>query len=126
MEAETGSRDFVGGMLNTHGGVIHPLNFVLGMAAGLSAAGIAIHEKTPVAAFRRDGAGIVLETPDGVVSARQVVIATNSYSDLTPATSTVRKSIIPFRSAMIATEPLTGRPGASSCRRDAAIPRRGA
>ncbi|EMS98590.1 FAD dependent oxidoreductase [Agrobacterium tumefaciens str. Cherry 2E-2-2] len=113
MEAETGSRDFVGGMLNTHGGVVHPLNFVLGMAAGLSAAGIAIHEKTPVAAFRRDGAGIVLETPDGVVSARQVVIATNSYSDLTPATSTVRKSIIPFRSAMIATEPLTGRPGAS-------------
>lgn len=113
MEAETGSRDFVGGMLNMHGGVIHPLNFVLGMAGGLKAAGIAIHEKTPVTAIRRDRDGIVLETPDGTVSARQVVIATNSYSDLTPATSAVRKSIIPFRSAMIATEPLAGNSNAN-------------
>ncbi|SHO66616.1 Glycine/D-amino acid oxidase [Pseudoxanthobacter soli DSM 19599] len=111
MEAETGSRDFVGGMLNTHGGVIHPLNFVLGLAAGLQAAGIAIHERSPVTAIRRDRDGMVVETPDGTVSARQVVIATNSYSDLTPATAAVRKSIIPFRSAMIATEPLTGTAG---------------
>jgi glycine/D-amino acid oxidase-like deaminating enzyme len=108
MEAETGSRDFVGGMLNTHGGVIHPLNFVLGMAAGLKAAGIAIHERTPVTAIRRDRDGVLLETPGGTVSAAQVVIATNSYSDLTPATSAVRRSLIPFRSAMIATAPLKG------------------
>ncbi len=113
MAVETGSRDFVGGMLNTHGGVIHPLNFVLGMASGLRAAGIAIHENTPVVALRRDGSGILLETPHGVVSARQVVIATNSYSDLTPATAAVRTSIIPFRSAMIATEPLAGTAGAA-------------
>ena len=111
MEAETGSRDFVGGMLNTHGGVIHPLNFVLGLAAGLQAAGIAIRERSPVTAIRRDRDGVVVETPDGTVSARQAVIATNSYSDLTPATAAVRKSIIPFRSAMIATEPLTGKAG---------------
>lgn len=112
MQSETGSRDFVGGMLNTHGGVIHPLNFVLGIAAGLKAAGVAIFENTPVNAFRRDGAGIVVETPQGTISAGQVVIATNSYSDLTPATKAVRKAIIPFRSAMIATEPLSGRVGA--------------
>lgn len=108
MEAETGSRDFVGGMLNTHGGIIHPLNFVLGLAAGLKAEGIAIHEKSAVTGMRRDRDGVALETPGGTVSARQVVIATNSYSDLTPATSAVRKSLIPFRSAMIATEPLAG------------------
>jgi gamma-glutamylputrescine oxidase len=111
MVAETGSRDFVGGMLNTHGGIIHPLNFVLGLAAGLKAEGIAIHEASPVTAIRRDRDGFLLELADGAVAARQVVIATNSYSDLTPATSAVRKSIIPFRSAMIATEPLTGTAG---------------
>ena len=111
METETGSRDFVGGMLNTHGGVIHPLNFVLGFAGGLKAAGVTIHENSPVTAIRRDRDGVIVETPGGSVSARQVVIATNSYSDLTPATAAVRKSIIPFRSAMIATEPLTGKPG---------------
>ena len=108
MAEETGSRDFVGGMLNSHGGVIHPLNFALGLAAGLQAEGITIHEGSPVTALRREGAGVVLETPGGTLRARQVVIATNSYSDITPATAAVRKTIIPFRSAMIATEPLAG------------------
>ena len=110
--AETGSRGFIGGMLNTHGGIIHPLNFVLGLAAGLKAAGIAIHERSPVLNLRREGTGVLVETPEARITARQVVIATNSYSDLTPATAGVRTSIIPFRSAMIATEPLAGTPGA--------------
>ncbi|MEO9337438.1 FAD-binding oxidoreductase [Mesorhizobium sp. SB112] len=108
MAAETGSRDFTGGMLNTHGGIIHPLNFVLGIARGLKSAGIPVFENTPVTGMRRDGAGVLLETPGGTINARQAVIATNSYSDLTKATASVRKAIIPFRSAMIATEPLSG------------------
>jgi len=110
--AETGATDFVGGMLNTHGGVIHPLNFVFGIAKGLQAAGVDIFEQTPVLRFRRDGAGVLVETPYGTVTAKQVVIATNSYSDLTSATAAVKTSIIPFRSAMIATEPLAGTAGA--------------
>ncbi|TCK31445.1 glycine/D-amino acid oxidase-like deaminating enzyme [Ancylobacter aquaticus] len=109
---ETGSRGFTGGMLNTHGGVIHPLNFVLGLAAGLKAAGIAIYENTPVTRFGREGTGVVVETPRGRITARQLVIATNAYSDMTPATDMVRTSIIPFRSAMVATEALGGTPGA--------------
>jgi glycine/D-amino acid oxidase-like deaminating enzyme len=108
LTAETGSPGFVGGMLNVHGGVIHPLNFVLGIAAGLTAAGITIVEKSPVLSLRRDGGSLLLETPDGLVRARQAVIATNGYSDLTPATAALRKTIIPFRSAMIATAPLSG------------------
>ncbi|GLK71527.1 FAD-binding oxidoreductase [Ancylobacter dichloromethanicus] len=110
--AETGSGGFVGGMLNTHGGVIHPLNFLLGVAGALERRGIAVHENTAVARVRREGDGVVAEIPDGQVRARQVVLATNSYSDLTPATAALRTSIIPFRSAMIATEPLAGTPGA--------------
>ncbi|MER9169298.1 FAD-binding oxidoreductase [Mesorhizobium australicum] len=113
METETGSRDFVGGMLNTHGGIIHPLNFVLGIAAGLKAAGIAVFESAPVISLRREGSGVLLETPDGTITARQAVIATNSYSDLTAATAAVRNTIIPFRSAMIATEPLSGKAGST-------------
>ncbi|QND46505.1 FAD-binding oxidoreductase (plasmid) [Rhizobium lusitanum] len=111
MERETGSRDFTGGMLNTHGGVIHPLNFVFGIAAGLKAAGIDIFESAPVTGLRREGSGVRLETPHGIITAGQAVIATNSYSDLTRATAEVRKAIIPFRSAMIATEPLSGKAG---------------
>ncbi|WOS66052.1 NAD(P)/FAD-dependent oxidoreductase [Sinorhizobium fredii] len=118
MAEETGSKDFVGGMLNKHGGVIHPLNFLLGLAAGLKTAGIAIFEGTPVQRMAREGSGVLLETPEGVVRARQAVIASNSYSDLTSATAGVRKAIIPFRSAMIATEPLVGKCGHGLLSRD--------
>lgn len=111
MLAETGSSDFVGGMLNTHGGVVHPLNFVLGLARGLAQAGVALFEETPVLRIKREPDGVLLETPGGNVRARQAVIATNSYSDLTVATRAVSNSIIPFRSAMIATEPLAGTAG---------------
>lgn len=114
--AETGSHGFAGGMLNTHGGIIHPLNFALGLAAGLQAAGIAVYEAAPVTGIRREGQGVRVETPGGRITARQVVIATNAYSDLTPATRAVRTSVIPFRSAMIATEPLAGTAGAGLLR----------
>ncbi|MDF1750630.1 MAG: FAD-dependent oxidoreductase [Alphaproteobacteria bacterium] len=110
--SETGSADFIGSMLNTHGGIIHPLNFALGIAAGLQRDGIEIFENAPVQRLRRDEGGVLLELPDGIVQAQQAVIATNAYSDITSATESVRKSIIPFRSAMIATQPLSGTPGA--------------
>lgn len=108
---ETGSDDFVGGMLNTYGGVIHPLNFVLGFARGIEREGVPVCENTPVLGIRREAAGIAVETENATIRARTVVIATNGYSDLTSATAPVRKSIIPFRSAMIATQPLTGTAG---------------
>src|SRR4051794_1771355 len=105
---ETGSDQFCGGVLSRRGGTIHPLNFVLGLASGLKAAGIGLVEETPVLSIRQEGADAILETPQGSVRAPQIVLATNSYSDLTEATSEVRRTIVPFRSAMIATEPLAG------------------
>lgn len=111
VRAEVGAAGFVGGMLNRHGGVIHPLAFVYGLAKGLLGEGVSIHPETPVLRFRREGAGVLVETPFGTIRAGQVVIATDAYSDLTQATEAVRTSIIPFRSAMIATEPLSGTPG---------------
>lgn len=108
---ETGSAGFTGGLLNRKGGIIHPLNYVLGLADGIRKDGVAIAERTPVFQWRRDGSSLVLETPHGVIRAPKLIIATNGYSDLTRATQAVRKSIIPFRSAMLATQPLRGTPG---------------
>ncbi|MFD1198018.1 NAD(P)/FAD-dependent oxidoreductase [Brucella gallinifaecis] len=108
---ETGSDDFFGGMLNTHGGVIHPLNFVLGLARGVQSDGISICENTPVMSINRQSNIVIVETQNAAIRAKTVVIATNSYSDLTGATTPVKKTIIPFRSAMIATQQLTGTAG---------------
>jgi len=112
MVAETGSRGFVGGMLNSHGGIIHPLNFLLGLAGGIHRAGIAVFQNSPVMALRREGTGVMAETASATIIAKQAVIATNAYSDLTSASAPLKKTVIPFRSAMIATRPLAGTAGA--------------
>ena len=104
---ETGSDGFVGGVLNAGSGGIHPLNYLHGLAEGVAAQGIPIHAETPALRLRREGDGVLVETPGGIVRAKQAIIATNSYSDLTPATQAYQSTLIPFRSAIIATERLS-------------------
>lgn len=111
MAAEIGSPDFCGGMLNRHGGVIHPLKFVHGLSGGLRVRGVRIFDESPVTAVERMAeGGVRLITPQGEVRAAQVVLATNAYSELTPASVAVKRRVVPFRSAMIATQPLSGTP----------------
>ena len=105
---ETGSSAFCGGMLNARGGVIHPLNFALGWASGLLRAGIAICEETAVLHVSSEEGGVVVETDKGTIRVKYVVLASNSYSRISSATKFLAKSIIPFRSAIIATAPLEG------------------
>jgi gamma-glutamylputrescine oxidase len=103
---ETGSQAFVGGVLNPGSGGIHPLNYLHGLAEGLAQRRVAIFQKSPVVRLRRDNGLMVAETPRGAVRARQAIIATNSYSDLTEATSHMQRTLVPFRSAIIATDKL--------------------
>lgn len=108
MHSETASPDFCGGMLNSHGGIIHPLKFHQGFVSGLRRQGIRITGQSPVLLIERLPDGVRLHLTDSTVTARQVVLATNGYSSLTAASEQVRKKIVPFRSAMIATAPLSG------------------
>jgi gamma-glutamylputrescine oxidase len=103
---ETGSQAFVGGVLNPGSGGIHPLNYLHGLAEGVARRGVAIFQESPALALGRDNGMIVAETPQGAVRARQAIIATNSYSDLTPATRHLQHTLVPFRSAIIATDRL--------------------
>ncbi|MBC9882490.1 FAD-binding oxidoreductase [Bradyrhizobium sp. INPA01-394B] len=103
---ETGSDIFVGGVLNPGSGGIHPLNYLRGLAKGVASRGVPIFQESPVVRLRSEKGGIVAETPQAAVRARQAIIATNSYSDLTGATAHLQRTLIPFRSAIIATEHL--------------------
>ena len=67
---------------------------------------VAIFQETPAVRISRDNGLVVVETPQGAVWAKQVIIATNAYSDLTPATRRLQQTLVPFRSAIIATERL--------------------
>jgi gamma-glutamylputrescine oxidase len=103
---ETGSDIFVGGVLHPGSGGIHPLNYLRGLADGVARRGVSMFQESPVVRLRREKDGIVAETPQGAVRARQAIIATNSYSDLTGATAHLQRTLVPFRSAMVATAQL--------------------
>ncbi|BBP99839.1 oxidoreductase [Burkholderia sp. SFA1] len=107
VEHETGSKGFVGGVLSADAGTILPLEYVRGIAAGLTARGVSIYESTPVIEMTRERDGrVLMKAPGGTVRAKQVIVATNAYSNLTEATASYHRELVPFRSAMIATAPL--------------------
>jgi glycine/D-amino acid oxidase-like deaminating enzyme len=92
-----------------HGAVLDPLagrlnGFALlqALRTALIADGVVIHERTPVVRVR-PGAEIALETPEGEVRARAVVLATNAY---TPALGFFRGGILPLHSHVLATDAL--------------------
>jgi glycine/D-amino acid oxidase-like deaminating enzyme len=104
---ETGSNGFVGGVLSADAGTILPLEYVCGIARALTARGVPIYESTPILDMTRVQDGVMLRAPGGSVRAKQVIVATNAYSNLTQATSSYQRELVPFRSAMIATERLS-------------------
>lgn len=102
----TGSKIFAGGLLTPKAGGIHPLNYARGIARSLNDRGVKIYIDSPAEQVRQEGGRMIVQTPQGRVIARQVIYATNGYSDLAPSTDVLHRRLIPFRSAIIATEPL--------------------
>src|SRR5258707_12904797 len=82
---ETGSDIFVGGVLNPGSGGVHPLNYLRGLVDGVARRGVPIFQESPVMRLRREKDGIIAETPQGTVRAKQATMATNTNSDLTGA-----------------------------------------
>jgi glycine/D-amino acid oxidase-like deaminating enzyme len=105
--SETGSNIFFGGVLSKDAGTILPLNYVLGLAAGLKSLGVPVFENSPVLQTQRTSDGVRLHTHRGAVQATQIIFATDAYGHLTRATSNYARMMIPFRTAAIATEPLS-------------------
>lgn len=105
--AAMGTRTYLGGVFNAYAGQIHPLNYVRGLARAASGKGAQIFEQTPVRVVQDSANGVTVTTDRGRVAAKQILIATDAYSNLTSATKQLARSIVPFRSSIIATAPLS-------------------
>nr|WP_241248347.1 FAD-dependent oxidoreductase [Nocardioides sp. KC13] len=79
---------------------IHPAKLVRGLARAVEARGVTIYEQTRVTAIEPH----LLRTERDVVSADVVVRATEGY---TPTLAGLEREVVPVRSLIIATEPLT-------------------
>ncbi len=109
-EAETarkcGTRFYRAAFHEPRGVSLHPLEYTLSLAQALAAQGVVVHEDTPVLHWEATATGVQLHTPSGRVHARQLVLATNAYTDRTSAGDALRLRIVPVASAVVATEPL--------------------
>lgn len=94
-----------------HGGVVFPRHASLdpgryhhGLLQRVVAAGATVVDHCGVTKIERSGSGFRLTTPQGVVTARDVVVATNGYTGA--VTPWQRRRVIPIGSYIIATEPI--------------------
>lgn len=102
--AETGSDHFCGGLVFDRDGGLHPAKYLDGLAAKVREAGGLIITNCPVERIEKTGSDYRLTTPLGSTVASRVAICTNGYTG--KQFPTLRRRVLPLRSAMIATEEL--------------------
>jgi len=94
---------YLGGLLDTRSGHLHPLNYTLGLARAAVAAGVRIHESSRVVSLSH-GDPVTVTTSGGRVRARHVALCCNAYLDeLVPS---LRARIMPVSTYIVATESL--------------------
>src|SRR5277367_6020189 len=81
LEQATGTRRYSLAMLDRRGGDVNPLSFARGLARAAAGAGAAVHGGTRALGVKKAGGLWQVSTGTGTVSAHQVVVATNGYSD---------------------------------------------
>jgi glycine/D-amino acid oxidase-like deaminating enzyme len=105
LPAEIGSRAYAGGLLVELSGGLHPAKYFAALAGRAIEAGADVHEHTTALRVDpRPGGGVRVVTPRGAVEARDVLVATDGYTD--GAAPRLRRRLIPVGSFIIATEPL--------------------
>jgi glycine/D-amino acid oxidase-like deaminating enzyme len=104
IRTEIGSDYYVGGVVDPRGAGLHVGKFCRGMATIAAAAGAGLHEAARVTGIRKVDGGHEVRTSRGTLIARQVLLATDGYTN--GATPFFQRRIVPVGSFIIATEPL--------------------
>ncbi len=100
-----GTDFYQGGVVRMDIGGLHPAKLHAELLRLALAAGVRVHGETPVAGVRADGDAFEVETARGRVRAGHVITGTNGYTD--GADPWLRRRLVPVRSRMIATAPLS-------------------
>jgi len=103
MPALVATPSYAGGLLDSAGFHLHPLNYALGLAAAADETGVEIFEHSPAVKVER-GDRISVAARSGTVGAKFAVIACNGYlGDLEPE---LARTIMPISNYIAATEQL--------------------
>jgi glycine/D-amino acid oxidase-like deaminating enzyme len=85
------------------GGSINPLAYAHGLAQAASMAGALLHEQSPAIRIERQKGYWIVVSPYGAVVAEQLLCCTNAYND---SIEPLHGTVIPLRTAQVATRPL--------------------
>ncbi|MBV9567306.1 MAG: FAD-binding oxidoreductase [Hyphomicrobiales bacterium] len=100
-----GSRYYHGALVDRRAGGVNPHGYTRGLATAASRAGVRIFTQSRARRLSREGARWRVLTASGSLQARQVVIATDAYTDgLWPG---LEKSLVPLRAYQLVSEPLS-------------------
>ena len=104
-QSTSGSDAYNFSLFHARGGHVQPLSLTRGFADAAMRAGATLHENSPVLSMTQDNGVWTVTTPAGNVSAPQVILTTNAYSDdLWPK---LRQTFFPLVSVSLATAPLS-------------------
>ncbi|WP_353473661.1 FAD-binding oxidoreductase [Salipiger sp. H15] len=106
LAAEGLAGPFQGAMTTPLGFALNPRKYHAGLARAAQAAGATLHGHSPVTALRRAEGKWHLTTPEAVLTADRVILATNGYSS-EDLPDWLRGRYMPVQSSVIVTEPLT-------------------
>ncbi len=84
-------------------GILNPAKLAWSWKDVIQPLGVQIYENSPVVEIARDGGRFRLDTPEGRVRARKVVLATNAWSHLFAPT---KRKQVPVWTYIVLTEPL--------------------
>jgi glycine/D-amino acid oxidase-like deaminating enzyme len=100
-----GTSFYHGGSVRMDIGGLHPAKLHAGMLRLALAAGVTVHGETAVQGIRAEGDGFEVATARGTTLARHVIAGPNGYADASD--KWVRRRLVPVRSRIIATAPLS-------------------
>jgi gamma-glutamylputrescine oxidase len=101
---EIGGKHYFGALLINNYGGLHPAKYHKALRGDARARGATLIGGLPVLKVERSGDGFVVHTTRGNIQARQVLVATNGYSD--SAGAFLRQRVVGAASYIIATETL--------------------
>ncbi|AQT80131.1 FAD-dependent oxidoreductase [Mycolicibacterium litorale] len=105
VRAEVASPTYLAGLVAAETcAIVHPARLVCELARACTEAGVQIFEHTPALAVQREGRSVQVTTRAGVITADQVVLATNVFPSLLKRN---RLHTVPVYDYVLATEPLT-------------------
>ena len=104
LKSEIGTDAYFGGNTDELSGGLQPAKYVFGLARAVTDHGTILCENSQVTSIQKESNGFEVMTNQGTIMAKEVVIATNGYTDM--LIPKLKPKVFPVGSYIIVSEPL--------------------